>query len=220
MVSHAYKMTGTYCRPLSQRLADWQTQVVIHAAFDQGDDVDSFENIVDKAWKGSANVLATDGVFRTFGVQDGHARYTPFDQDVDDFNDGRVHGRRCEVVVGPQQELPEWLPQFLSIPHIDGDKFQNAVLGDDAQEVRPVRLTVIGDKGNSASSGFEHTSAGIVKRSFGVNRDCLRGRHAESLFHLCKSISSSSRWTILFDTPRRLSRRNWSIRSKAAGFWK
>jgi hypothetical protein len=63
MVSHTYKMTGTYCRPLSQRLADWQTQVVIHAAFDQGDDVDSFENIVDKAWKGSANVLATDGGF-------------------------------------------------------------------------------------------------------------------------------------------------------------
>lgn len=155
---------NTYGRALFQRFADRQTQVIIHTALDQGNNINGFEDIVDKAWRSLAFDLRkiAELIKLTFGVQNGYTGYTPLDQDVDDLNHGRIHRSRSDIMIGPQQNLAQGFPQFLGVTDIDGDKFQDAVLGDDAQQVGPVCLTIIRDQRNPSSSGLEHASTGII----------------------------------------------------------
>ena len=137
-------------------------------------------------------------------------------------NDRRVHGSGRDIMVRPQSDLPERLPQFLCIANVDGHEFENTILGYDAEDEMSICLAIVGNKRNPSSSGLEHTPARLVQRSLWVNGDCLWRGDIQCPFHLyipCQFRTYNSE-TVSHHAPRRLSKRSWSILSKAAGFWK
>ena len=90
----------------------------------------------------------------TFRVQNWHAGYASLHKDVNHVDDRGIHGGGGQVVVGAQEDLTQRFAQPLRVAHIDGDEFENPVLGDDAEDVGSIGLAVVGDEGNATGAGL------------------------------------------------------------------
>lgn len=99
-------------------------------------------------------------------------------------DDRSVHRCRGDVVVCAQQQLPKRTTQLLRIVYIDGNEFEDTVLGNNAENVGAICLAVIRDERDTAGAGLEHAPTGFIEGTFGVNGDGLGWCDAQCLFHL------------------------------------
>lgn len=104
---------------------------------------------------------------------------------MNDVDNRRVHGRGGDVVICPDQELTQRASQLLCIAHIDGNKLQDAVLGNHAEDMGSIGLAISGDEGGSARAGLEHAPTRFVQGPFGIDGDGFGGRDAQCLFNIC-----------------------------------
>lgn len=80
-----------------------------------------------------------------------------------------IHRSSGYILEGAESQLSQWLFQLLRFTNIDGHEFQNAILSDDAQNVRSIRLAVIRYERYSSGAGLKHASTGLVKGSLRVD---------------------------------------------------
>ena len=101
----------------------------------------------------------------TVAVQNRHTRYAVADKFVDNVKHRCLHPGRLQVLVGPQIEMSQRLSKQLHLRNIDRDKFQDTILGDNADHHGTLGLIINIDQWNTPRPGLQHSTTCFVERA-------------------------------------------------------
>lgn len=134
--------------------------------------------------------VATEKVRRTIAIKNRHIGYAVFDQQMNNIHDWSVHSGRLQVTVGTTINIAQGFAQVLSVFNVDGNKFEDAILCEDADDHSALRLIIDIYKRNASSARLEHSTTGSIQRLERVYRNSLDGLDTNGFFNVAETVEA------------------------------
>ena len=105
---------------------------------------------------------------------------------MNEIDNGSFHHSSSEVAPSTDGHILERFLELLNLLDIDGDEFENTVLGDDADNGFAAGLVVHVDKRYPPGAALEHAAKCFVQGLGGVDGNGFDGVDADCLFDFCQ----------------------------------